>query len=56
MREYHPTYYLSDEAARERIEKLIERIAREGLRAGESVPTHIVVAADFRRGEVVVAA
>ena len=55
MREYHPTYYLSDEAAQKRMTKLIARIAQEGLRPGESVPMYVMVAADFRRGELAAA-
>lgn len=56
MREHAPSYYLTDEAAELRISKLIERIAKDGLRPGESVPARILVAADFRRGELKVAA
>ena len=54
--EHAPSYYLTDEAAELRISKLIERIAKDGLRPGESVPTRILVAADFRRGELRAAA
>lgn len=39
---YHPTYYLSDEASRKRMDALVERISRHGLRPGESVPAHIM--------------
>lgn len=56
MRKHHPSYYLTDEAAERRIEKLIDRIARDGLRPGESVPARIMVMADFRRGELAAAA
>jgi len=54
--EYAPSYYLTNEAAELRISKLIERIAKDGLKSGESVPARILVAADFRRGELRVAA
>jgi hypothetical protein len=50
------SYYLTDEAAERRLAKLVDRIAREGLRPGESVPDHITVMADFRRGELRAAA
>lgn len=40
-----PSYYLTDEAASARMAKLIQRIAKEGLKAGESVPAHIMAAA-----------
>lgn len=50
--EHHPTYYLTEDAAQRRIAKLIDRIAREGLRPGESVPVYLMVMADFRRGEI----
>lgn len=50
--EHAPSYYLTDEAAQQRISKLIERIAKEGLRKGESVPARIMIAASFRRGEL----
>lgn len=49
--EHQPSYYLSDEAADLRIAKLVERIAIEGLKPGESVPAHIKAMADFRRGQ-----
>ena len=54
--EHQPTYYLTEEAAELRIAKLINRIAREGLRPGEAVPAYITVMADFRRGELRAAA
>jgi hypothetical protein len=54
--EHQPSFYLTEEAAQKRIEKLIDRIARDGLRPGESVPARIMVMADFRRGELRVAA
>lgn len=56
MREQAPSYYLTDEAAELRISKLIDRLAKEGARPGESFPASILVAADFRRGELRVAA
>lgn len=54
--EHQSTYYLTEEAAERRLAKLVDRIAREGLRPGESVPVRIEVMADFRRGELRAAA
>lgn len=54
--EHVPSYYLSDEANERRLAKLVERIATDGLRSGESVPARIMVMADWRRGELRAAA
>lgn len=43
--DHAPSYYLTDEASAARMAKLIQRIAKEGLRAGESVPEHVLCAA-----------
>lgn len=48
-RQYHPTYYLTDEAAAVREERLVERIAREGLKPGEAVPASIAAKAEAMR-------
>lgn len=56
MRERSISYYLTDEAAERRIAALVQRIATEGLKPGESVPARILVAADFLRGQMQVAA
>lgn len=40
-----PSYYLTDEAAAQRMAKLVQRIAKEGLKPGESVPASILALA-----------
>jgi hypothetical protein len=52
MRKHQPSYYLTEEAEERRLVRLIDRIAREGLKPGESVPARIMVLADMRRGEM----
>lgn len=48
----HPTYYLTAEAAALRIEKLVARIARDGLQPNEWVPQDILDRADAMRRHV----
>ena len=40
-----PSYYLTEEAAAQRMAKLVQRIATEGLRPGECVPASILAEA-----------
>jgi len=40
---------LSPAAEERRLQQLVERIAREGLRAGESVPARVMAMVDARR-------
>jgi len=37
-----PSFYLTEEAEALRLSKLVERIAKEGLRPGEAVPARIL--------------
>ena len=58
-REFHPTYYLTEEAAAKREQRLVEAVAKEGLResglntegfeCAETVPLRIALLASAVR-------